>query len=126
MQHILTNTEVSQFIHSRPYAEKARTQANVFANFFKWCATQESNRFLWLALAYFASIGLALPATAFSIVFLGSNNFTLWIIACIVNVPVLAVNLAAQPTKITLPIMFFSWAVDAVLILYCAAIFLLQ
>ena len=92
---------------------------NVISKFLNWCAAQERNSFLWLALAFFAQIGLTLPLTAYSIVFFGGNNLVLWIIIAVVNIPVLVSNLAALSTKTTLPFMFFGWLTQVGVILYC-------
>jgi hypothetical protein len=45
-------------------------------------------------------IGMVLPLTLLSILFLANNNFALWIVVLCANVPVLALNLAAQPPKL--------------------------
>lgn len=104
----------------------ANTHNNIFTRFYAWTVQQEEKRFMWLAFTYILQIGLALPCTLLAIVFLGGNNFNLWLIACVVNVPSLALGLAAQPTKVTLPVLFFAWLVDAGLILFAAASYLLH
>jgi len=100
-------------------------KTGVFSKFLSWCETQESNRFLWLALAFFLQIGMAVPVTAVSIVFFGGNSLFLWIILAAVNVPTLVLNLAAMPTKTTLPFLFFAWLVEISIILYCLSVALL-
>lgn len=92
---------------------------NIFHRFLSWCEAQEKNNFLWLALTFFAQIGLTLPLTAVAIVFFGGNNILLWIILGAVNVPVLVLTLAAFPAKTKLPFVFFGWLTQAVIILYC-------
>ena len=74
---------------------------------------------MWLALSFLGQVGLTLPVTACTIVFFGGNNFALWLILVTVNVPVLALNLAAFSTKITLPFVFLGWLTQAVIIVYC-------
>ena len=103
-----------------------KTHTNVISRFFEWCEKQESNRFLWLGLTFFAQIGLTVPLTAYSILFFGGNNFLLCIILCAVNVPVLVLNLAALPAKTTLPVLFFAWLAQAILILFCVSGFFIQ
>ena len=125
MQYSLTGNHVPNISISATRSQKNERSLNLFKMFFEWCAAQEHNRFLWMAVSYFALIGLALPATAYSIIFFGGNNFVFWMIALVMNVPVLVLNLAALPTKITLSALIFAWAADAILILYCAALFLL-
>ena len=99
---------------------------NVFTRFYNWTVRQEERRFMWLAFTFILQIGLALPCALLSVVYLGGNNFNLWLLACIVNVPSLALNLAAQPTKVTLPLLFLAWLVDAGIIVYCFASFFIH
>jgi len=94
--------------------------------FIDWCNQQEEKRFLWLAISLFGHIGMVLPVTLLAILFLANNNFNLWIIACAVNVPVLALNLAAQPPKVTLPTMFISLLLDTAIIISCVGMFMLK
>lgn len=98
-------------------------RAGLITNFFTWCNRQDKNRFLWLGIALLAGIGTVVPLTLFAIMIGANSNFTLWVITCIVNVPVLVVNLAAQPAKITLPVLFFAWITDALIMIYCMVLF---
>jgi hypothetical protein len=123
MQHVISPAEVTSFVAAQQRTTTKKAQVNVFSKFINWCEGQEENKMLWLVLSYLGQIGMALPCTLAAILFLGGNNFTLWIIACVINVPVLAINLAAQPTKITIPTLLFAWTVDVSIILYCASLF---
>ena len=96
----------------------------VLTRFMNWCAGQEENRFIWLAVGFLGTIGMVLPLTVSALIAAGGNNFPLLMMTCIVNVPVLAFNLAAQSTKVTLPVLFFAWLVDAAVIIYSAIFFL--
>jgi hypothetical protein len=125
MQYSLSNHHVHGIKTPFQYRE-AKAHTNIFSRLFEWCEKQESNRFLWLGLTFFAQIGLTVPLTAYSIIFFGGNTFLLWIILCTVNVPVLVLNLAAMPTKTTLPLLFFAWLTQAALILFCVVGFLIQ
>src|SRR6516164_1129376 len=100
MQYTLSNHNVQSLRSTNVYAQ---SKENLLSRFLNWCTAQETNRFLWLALTFFGQIGLVLPVAACSIVFLGGNSSLLWIIILAVNVPTLVLNLAALPTKITLP-----------------------
>ena len=108
-----------------PVSIKNHVQTGVFQSYFSWVKRQDEKKFLWLAIAIVASIGMVLPITLFSIVNSG-NNFNLWIIACTVNVPVLALNLAAQPPRITIHFLLFAWLIDLLLIAYCASMIFLK
>jgi hypothetical protein len=123
MQHAISAADVKRFVASEQRATTKKAQVNAFSRFINWCEGQESSRMLWLVMAFLLQIGMALPCTLAAILFLGNNSFPLWILACVINVPVLAINLAAQSTKITIPSLFFAWTADLMIILYCASLF---
>jgi len=110
-------------IHTSGLSIKHYTKIKYAKRFLQWCNKQEKNRFLWLAISLFGHIGMVLPLTLLSILFFGGNNFSLWIIACAINVPVLALNLAAQPPKVTLPVMCISLFANLAVIAWCVAMF---
>src|SRR5262249_6263657 len=97
---------------------KASTQPNVFAKFFAWCKDQERNRFGWLAFSL-ATHGCILTPLVLFAVGVSGNNLTLWMAAMAAMGVTLIVNLAAQPTKITIPIFFLSIVVDIAVIVAC-------
>jgi len=100
--------------------------ATLVNKFIAWCNMQETNRFRWLAIAVAGGIGTVLPLTLLAVVFGADNNFNLWVTACVINVPILIVSLAVQPMKVTLPVLFFAWFVDAIIIAYCVASFFVR
>ena len=119
MEYRLTNSNIGGIRVEELYNYHVKPNANVISKFFAWCDAQQSDYFLWLALSFFAQIGLTLPVTAYFIVFLGGNNLLLWTIIGFVNVPVLVLILAALPTKTTLPFIFFGWLTQAIIVMYC-------
>ena len=126
MQQVIATAEVKNFVAANQRTATSKAAVNPFSKFINWCAQQESSRMLWLVLSYLLQIGAALPCTLAAILFWGDNSFPLWIAACVINVPVLAINLASQPTKVTIPTLFFAWIVNFTIILYCAAHFYLH
>jgi len=124
MQNVISSTRVPGLVIT-DHHQSIIVNTNVFTRFFSWCASQQDNRFMWLAITLFGLVGLALPVTLYAIVNFGGNNFGLWIVACIINVPSLALNLAAQPTRITLPALFLAWIVDALIILGTITLFII-
>ena len=123
MGYALTNQQPLTI--TKPNVHKLQRE-NFLTRFANWCTAQESNRFLWLGVTFFAQIGLMLPVAAFSILFFGNNNIVLWIIICTVNLPTLVLNLAALPTKVTLPFLFFAWLTELSVVLYCVSFALLH
>jgi hypothetical protein len=125
MQHIISNQNIHLAGHNS-YTADSSVSIGFIHRFIAWCDMQQGNNFMWLGVAFLCGIGTVLPITLSAIVFIGGNDLALWIIACIINVPILVVNLALQSTKITLPVLFFAWAIDLIIITYCLAHFFVK
>ena len=123
MQQTVSTNSLTAIQQQRFPLAQAR-KPGLFSRFTNWCDLQESNRFLWLGIAFMGSIGMVLPLTLVTVL-LTSRNFILLAIAAIANVPVLAINLAAQPTKVTLPFLFSAWLINFSVIVYSFISFLL-
>jgi hypothetical protein len=108
------------------YVTSEVTKESLIKRFIVWCNMQEGFRLFWMGLALLGGIGTIVPLTLLAVVFFADNNFALWVIVCAINVPVLILNLAAQPTKVTLPVLFFAWAINALIIVYSIAVFIIK
>jgi hypothetical protein len=89
---------------------------SVFSRFFNWCNNQQTNRLLWLGVALTAHGCILTPITISAVIFAGSNLY-LFIAALIAMTMVLVSNLAALPTKITIPVFFFSILMDVAIVI---------
>jgi hypothetical protein len=125
MKKLILSGEVGSIRTEQVYSAKRNAHTNTVSRFFKWCESQEENKFLWLALSFFGLIGMMLPVTALAILFGGGNNQLFWIIACAVNVPVLILNLAAQPLRTILPALCLALLTDAIIIVTCIVMFMI-
>ena len=95
------------------------SKTGTFSKFITWCEEQETYRFGWLG-AIIAFHGCVLtPITLFAVILSGSN---IWLFsAAIVAMGMsLVTNLAAMPTKVTIPVFFLSIVIDIVIIAACA------
>ena len=124
MQKAILSGAAPSAIFSPEYHISRQAKTSIAKKFFAWCAAQEDNRFLWIAVSFFGVIGMALPLTAAAILFAGGNKEILWIIACAFNVPVLILNLAAQPAKIVLPVLSLAVLVDVCIIITSLVLFI--
>ena len=124
MQQTISSASFENILTSQPYVERT-PRVNALRRFVGWCEQQEKNRLLWLGVAIMGLIGTVLPLTLLSVLFLSGNNFTLWIIVLSANTPVLALNLAAQPPKVTIPVMLVSLIIDIVVIVTSGIMFLM-
>ena len=123
MQKAILSGAAPASIFSPEYVATKRARTSILSKFFTWCAGQQDNRFMWLAISLFGLIGMVLPVTAIVILFAGGNSLALWIVACAFNVSVLILNLAAQPPKIVLPALTFAVLVDVVVIVASLVLF---
>lgn len=98
-----------------------RSKLSVWKKFITWCEGQEKFHFGWLAAALTIHGCVLTILTLFAIVLAG-NHFIFWPFAIGAMGITLIVNLAAMPTKITIPVFFFSVLVDLLIILSCIAI----
>jgi hypothetical protein len=88
---------------------------SIVKTFLNWCESQEKYRFGWLAAIIVIHGCLLAPLTLFAI-FIGGNNFVFWAMTIGAFAMALVSNLAAMPTKITIPVFFFSILIDLVVI----------
>jgi|SRR6188474_751163 hypothetical protein len=89
--------------------------------FMTWCNGQEKYRLGWLAAAITLHGCLLTILTMFAVILAG-NHFIFWPFVIGAMGITLIVNLAAMPTKITIPVFFFSVFIDLVIIISCIAI----
>jgi hypothetical protein len=104
------------------YAHQAYTaRVSAWKKFINWCDSQEKYRLGWLAAA-FTLYGCVLTIFTMFAVILAGNHFIFWPFVIGAMGMTVVVNLAAMPTKITIPVFFFSVLVDVVIIISCIAI----
>ncbi len=90
---------------------------SVINEFMVWSENQDKNRFAWLAASVAGHGCVLTPATLFTII-LSGNHFIFWVMAITAMTMCLVTNLAALPTKVTIPIFFFSILIDLFIITY--------
>ena len=97
------------------------TKVPAWGKFINWCNSQEKYRLGWLA-ASLTLHGCVLTIFTMFAVILAGNHFIFWPFIIGGMGITLVVNLAAMPTKITIPVFFFSVLMDLVIIACCIAI----
>ena len=88
---------------------------NFVHRFFDWCKIQEKNRLGWLA-AILAIHGCVLTPLTLCIVAFTPHSFIVWPFIIGAIGMCLVTNLAAMPTRVTIPVFFFSILIDVVVI----------
>lgn len=109
--------ETYQTVYS-PSFEVVNKNQSIVSKFITWCQAQEKSRFGWVGLILAVHGCVITPITLFIIVMAG-NNIALWGIAMGAMAASLITNLAALPTKITIPVFFFSVIIDLAIIGIC-------
>lgn len=108
-------------IHQHAYngaAAGISHHTSLWNRFINWADEQEKNRFGWVAGILLGHGCFVTIITMIAIVFTG-NHFIFWpfaiagMAACVIS------NLAAMPTKITIPIFAFSLLLDLAIIIIC-------
>ncbi|HEV7330015.1 MAG TPA: hypothetical protein VGN63_03155 [Flavisolibacter sp.] len=97
------------------------SQASLWSRFMAYCKGQEHNRIMWVGLAL-AIHGCALtPITVMATLFAGPNFF-LFMTAMVAMGIALVTNLAAMPTKVTIPAFALSVIIDIVILISCVVL----
>ena len=99
-----------------------RKNLPAWSRFISWCKNQESNRYGWVA-GILAVHGCVLTPITVLFVALCGNNIALWMMAISAMAVALISNLAAMPTKVTIPVFFFSIVIDLVIVTTSLALY---
>jgi predicted membrane protein len=97
------------------------SRPSVFTKFLNWSKEQQENRLLWLGLALAGHGCILTPITVFAVA-LSGNSLPLLILALVAMCITLVTNLAAMPTKITIPAFIFSVIVDISILIACTSV----
>jgi len=103
------------------YAHTTDTRISVWKKFINWCDSQEKYRFGWLGAALTLHGCILTILTMFAVI-LSGNHFIFWPFIIGAMGVTVVVNLAAMPTKITIPVFFFSVLLDLAIIVSCILI----
>lgn len=97
------------------------SQTSLWSRFMAYAKGQEHNRIMWVGLVL-AVHGCALtPITVMATLFAGPNFF-LFMTAMVAMGIALVTNLAAMPTKITIPAFALSVIMDIVILISCVVL----
>lgn len=100
--------------------DHAKEKSSLLERFLTWSQNQQENRFLWIGIAL-AGHGCALTPITLYFVILAGMNFTLFMLALGAMAMAVVVNLAALPTKVTIPVLLLSALVDVTVIIIALA-----
>jgi hypothetical protein len=98
-----------------------RSSENIFSRFTAWCTNQQEDRLLWLGIALVGHGCVITPLTIMAVLLAGTNLF-LFVLALVAMGMSLVTNLAALPTRITIPVFVLSIIIDLVVIASCVVI----
>ena len=89
---------------------------SVIKSFMKWAEEQDEYRFGWLGVIVAGNGCFITPATVYVVLYSGNNLF-LFMAALAVFAISFVANLAAMPTRITIPVFFAGLLVDIIIVL---------
>ena len=112
--------ETIPHLYNSDYVMPARKES-LLTRFISWAKNQERHRLGWLAVIITGHGCVLTPITLFAII-LSGNSMVFWSMAIAAMGMSLITNLAALPTKITIPVFFFSVLIDLVIIINCIVI----
>ena len=95
-----------------------KNQSSLLNKFMGWCEDQQKNRLLWLGVVLSAHGCIITPLTIMAVLLAGTN-LVLFILALVAMGASLVTNLAAMPTKITIPVFILSTLIDIAIIVSC-------
>jgi len=105
---------------SAVFHHETSEHVSLWKRFLVWCNAQQPNRFIWLALSLVGHCTFITVVTILVITYSG-NHFIYWAFTIGAIMASLVVNIAGQPTKVTIPVFFISVIIDAVIIALCVA-----
>jgi hypothetical protein len=123
LQFCVTKIEMKMATISNPSLQGVyeRRSENVFSRFMTWSNNQQEDRLLWLGIALAGHGCVITPLTIMAVLLAGTNMF-LFVTALVAMGMSLVTNLAALPTRITIPVFVLSIFIDLVVIASCIAI----
>jgi hypothetical protein len=92
------------------------TSPSLVSSFTTWCTLQEPNRFVWLGVSLTVH-GCFLTPLALYVIMMAGLNFVLFGMAIAAMGMVVVSQLAALPTKYTIPVFLLSLLIDAAVII---------
>lgn len=96
-------------------------KSSLYNRFMDWCDSQQKNRLLWLGLTLTAHGCVITPLTILMVLLAGTNLY-LFIMVLAAMGASLVTNLAALPTRITIPVFFLTLVIDIAIIFSCVFI----
>jgi hypothetical protein len=87
------------------------SRPSIFTKFFNWCEAQQENRLFWLGIALTGHGCIITPLTVYAVLLAG-NSLLMFMLAIVSMGIAVVTNLAALPTKITIPALVFTVLLD--------------
>jgi len=94
---------------------------SLLSRFATWCADQQENSLLWLGIALTGHGCILTPITIMVVLMSGAHLF-FFMLAMAAMGASLVTNLAAMPTRITIPVFILSILVDVAILAACLGI----
>jgi hypothetical protein len=100
------------------FEDSSIQRTNMIKRFMNWVRKEEPNRIGWAAFALMAH-GCVITPLTIAMIIISGNFFPFWILAILAMAVTLITNLAALPTRYTIPVFFLSILTDLLIIVSC-------
>lgn len=97
---------------------QSETRSGLWSRFLKWSEAQEPNRLGWVAGILFGH-GCIITILTMLAIQMNGNHFIFWPFAIASMGACVITNLAAMPTKVTIPVFAISVLIDLAIIAIC-------
>ena len=97
-----------------------QNDASLFSKFITWSDTQQGNRLLWPGLILCLHGCVLTPLTVMAVLLAGTNLILFMVTIVAMGISLVS-NLAAMPTKITIPLFVLSIIIDLVVVGFALA-----
>ena len=97
-----------------------KKDASLFSKFITWSDTQQGNRLLWPGLILCLHGCVLTPLTVMAVLLAGTNLILFMVTIVAMGISLVS-NLAAMPTKITIPLFVLSIIMDLVVVGFALA-----
>ena len=102
-----------------PHAHSLNGQHRLsLTGFFTWCTKQETNKLFWMAISMLLQSCVLVPITWVAL-YQADKSIIYYTMPMLAIVMCLVTNLAALPTRITIPVFILSVVIDLLVLAVC-------
>jgi hypothetical protein len=117
----MSTTILQPSVSPRYKSANKTASTSLFRKFITWCEHQQENRLLWVGIVLAAHGCILTPITVMAVLLAGTS-LILFLMALVAMGLALVTNLAAMPTRYTIPVFLLSIVMDIAIIIASLAL----